>query len=129
MYYADDLRNDIDINIANGIYNDISSSVDNVTDYNIIIVGRNNQKLPESAMSIELMGMSLFNSDLSYRTTTSRILYTWNIEGKNTPRLINNDDTSKALEYIKNNDIKCYPQDGYIQIIDDLIIVKLSNNI
>ena len=129
MYYADDLRNDMDINIANEIYNDISSSVDNVTDYNIIIVGRNNQKLPESAMSIELMGMSLFNSDLSYRTTTSRILYTWNIEGKNTPRLINNDDTSKALEYIKNNDIKCYPQGGYIQIIDDLIIVKLSNNI
>ena len=129
MYYADDLRNDMDINIANEIYNDISSSVDNVTDYNIIIVGRNNQKLPESAMSIELMGMSLFNSDLSYRVTTSRILYTWNIEGKNTPRLINNDDTSKALEYIKNNDIKCYPQDGYIQIIDNLIIVKLSNNI
>lgn len=128
MYYADDLRNNMDIELSNEIYKDVSS-IDNFTDYSIIIVGKNNQKLPESALSIETLGISLFNSDLNYRYTTARILYTWNISGKKTPKLLSSDYENEVLDYVKNNEMKCYPQDGYIQILDNIIIVKLSNDI
>ena len=51
MYYADDLRNDMDINLANEIYKDISLEVENISDYYIMIIGKNNQQLPASALS------------------------------------------------------------------------------
>ena len=131
MYYADDLRNDMDINLANEIYKDVSAEVENISDYYIMIIGRNNQQLPASALSGEVMGVSLFNfnSEIEpkYFWSTDRIVQIWKIEGKQSVKGANY--ANKALEYVNNNEMKSYPQKGYIKIIDDLIIVKLSDNI
>ena len=77
------------------------------------------------------MGVSLFNfnSEIEpkYFWSTDRIVQIWKIEGKQSVKGANYAD--KALEYVNNNEMKTYPQKGYIKIIDDLIIVKLSDNI
>lgn len=131
MYYADDLRNDMDIELANEIYNDILAEVDDISNYYVMIIGRNTQELPESAKTGELMGISLFNCNYEvepkYFHSTNRIIALWQIEGKKIPK--GPDYTNTALEYIENNEMNSFPQDGYIYIIDDLIIVKISDDI
>jgi len=133
LYYGEDIRNDSDVLLANNIYKDVSSLVDDVSNYQLFIIGLNEINLPESAYEGELMGKSLFNVHAVIEPyhfwSTRSVQDIWRIEGKKSFKENSKDLSKKAIDYIDSRkDIPNYPNKDSIIIEDDLVIVKLSDD-
>ena len=133
LYYADDIRNDSDILLANNIYKDVSSLVDDVSKYHIFILGLNEINLPDSAYKGVLMGESIFNLYAGMTPyhfwSTKGVQDMWKIQGKKAFKENSLDLSKEVISYVKSKEnIPNYPNKDSILIKDDLIIVKISDD-
>lgn len=133
LYYAEDIRNDSDLLLANNIYKDVSALVDDVSNYHIFIIGFNEINLPASAYEGDMMGKSLFNVHAVLEPyhfwSTSSVQDIWKIEGKKAFKDNDKELSKKVIDYIDSEeDIPNYPNKDSIIIKDDLVIVKLSDD-
>lgn len=131
LYYADDIVNNYDKELSLSIYEDALSKVNN-DKYHLIIIGNTNYVFPSSAQVGDMIGKSIFNvhSDVEplYYWSNIRIQKNININGFNGFDYPSKEMVSFALQYLKDNpDIPVYPNLDSIVIVDDLIIVKLSD--
>lgn len=133
LYYAEDIRNDSDVLLANDIYKDVSALVDDVSDYHIFILGLNEINMPESAYEGEMMGKSLFNAhaviEPYHYWSTRSIQDIWKIQGKKVFKDNDKKLSKEVIDYMDSKeDIPNYPNKDSIMIKDDLVIVKISDD-
>ena len=132
LKYADEITYNQDQILANDIYNCVLEKIDsNIDNYRIIIIGKNPDKLPSSAIKGETMGISKFNyfSEIKpyYFYSTMNIQNIWKIIGKK-PIMTDESLTDWALNYIKDNRVENFPNKNSIIIEDNKILVKISDD-
>lgn len=127
VLYCDDVKNQRDVAVAEQIYADIQK-IDDYQDKAVVFLGA----IPEYKLpyNISLGRDSIFRHDiigencLSYETLNFRIYSFFRLIGIPVKEADDN-DYMKAL--LNSGQYSTYPKDGYIGVMDDLIIIKLGD--
>lgn len=125
LLYTDDVRNQEDVRVAGQIAQDIQriKDADNLP---IICVGRYEARLNETSERVDMYGVSFLSWDYTPAFpvgATGRVVGIMNAMGIDIAGTLEYQD--EAIEL--SREMTHYPNDGYISVQDNYVIVKLSD--
>jgi len=129
LYYTDKCRYEHDLFIAQDIIEQIEKLGDEACDLPIVVVGEREFVGNDVCVMGEIIGRSFFSYDTEVEPegfwSTRRALGFLQSYNGTEYAIVSQDKMEKAKEYSYN--MNAYPNDGYVCICEDMIVVKLSH--
>lgn len=127
LNYTDSVRYASDVRVAESMIDRIDSFQNEERSLPVVVIGSLPAQLNNSCIRGEVIGYSFFEWDTQVEPygyfNTRRVLGFMHTLGVNY-RQGDMEQTQKALEYSQN--MSCWPTKDYVELYDDIIIVKLN---